>query len=237
MTASAAAVNSPGTAMSLLHDATSIGLATAGWILLLPALAAALACVRRGFLPRGAAEHAWLGGAVLVAVLWTVQIRAGGAPAFGMLGAALYALVFGWARGLLGLAAALVLNTALNDGSWINLGLNGVLLAVLPASLASAMRWQVERRLPRNPFVFMIGNGMFASLAATALTRLAIVAVCLAAAPFRATVTLGEYVAATMLLAWSEALLSGMVLTALVVFLPAVVLTLPRDVDAPARSG
>jgi uncharacterized membrane protein len=221
--------------MNLLQDATPIGLAAAGWVLLAPALAAALFCVRRGFLPRGAAEHAWLGGAVLVAALWTVQVRAGGAPAFGMLGAALYALVFGWARGLLGLAAALVLHTAMHDGSWLNLGLNGVLLAVLPSSLVSTMRRQVERRLPHNPFVFMIGNGMFATLAATALTRLAIVAACLVAAPFHATVTLGEYVTATMLLAWSEALVSGMVLSALVVFLPAVVLTFPRDVDAHAR--
>jgi uncharacterized membrane protein len=221
--------------MNLLHDTTTIGLAAAGWALLAPALAAALLAVRRGFLPGGASEHAWLGGAVLVAILWTLQVHAGGAPAFGMLGAALYALVFGYARGLLGLLAALVLHTALNDGSWLNLGLNGVLLAALPSALVTVMRQQVERHLPRNPFVFMIGNGMFSTLAATVLTRLAIVAACLAAEPFRAGVTLGEYVAATMLLAWSEALVSGMVLSALVVFLPQVVLTFRDDLHAPRR--
>jgi uncharacterized membrane protein len=170
-----------------------------------------------------------------IAMLWTLQIRAGGAPAFGMLGAGLYAMVFGCARGLLGLVLALVLHTALYQGSWLNLGLNAVLLAVLPAVCSTWLRGQVERRLPHDPFVFMIGNGMFSTLGATVVARVAIVAACLLSEPFHAGFSLGEYIGATLLLAWSEAIVSGMLLSALVVFLPQVVLTYRADLYAPKR--
>jgi len=221
--------------MNLVHDSAPVFLALAGWALLAPALILAVAAVRRDFLPRGLAEHAWLGGAVLMALLWTLQVSAGGAPAFGMLGAALYALVFGYSRGLLGLLLALVLHDALDGGAWLNLGLNGILMAVLPSALVTVLRRLIERHLPHDPFVFMIGNGLFATLAVTVLTRLAIVGACLLAGPFHANVTLGEYLGATMLMAWSEALVSGMLLTALVVFLPQIVLTYRADVYAARR--
>ena len=221
--------------MNLLQQDAPIALALAGWLALAPVLALALRSLRQGFLPSGLLEHAWLGGAVAIAMLWTLQIKAGGAPAFGMLGAGLYALVFGCSRGLIGLVMALLLHTALYQGSWLNLGLNAVLLAVLPAAAATGLRQQVERRLPHDPFVFMIGNGMFSTLGATVLARMAIVGACLIAEPFHAGFSLGEYVGATLLLAWSEAIVSGMVLSALVVFLPQVVLTFRADLYAPKR--
>jgi uncharacterized membrane protein len=97
------------------------------------------------------------------------------------------------------------------------------------------LRQQVERRLPHNPFVFMIGNGMFSILGATAVARLAIAGVSLLAGPVRATDTLGAYLGAAMLLTWSEAIVSGMLLSALVVFLPEVVLTFREDLYARRR--
>jgi uncharacterized membrane protein len=211
--------------MNLIRDNAPLWLALAGWLALAPAAALALAAVRRGFIPRGIAEHAWLGGAVALSMLWRLHVEVGGAPAFGMIGAALYALVFGCARGLLGLLLALVLHVALNGGSWLNLGLNGLLLAALPAASVTLLRLRIERHLPANPFVFMIGNGMFATLLATAATHLAIAAACLLARPYRGSLPSGDYLLATLLMSWSEALVSGMLLSALVVFLPQVVLT------------
>jgi uncharacterized membrane protein len=221
--------------MSLPHGIAPFELAAAGWVMFVPALAAALRAVRRSFLRPGIVEHAWLGGAVFVALLWMLQFRVGGGPAFGMLGSGLYALVFGYSRGLLGLTVAVALHAASGGGSWLNLGIDGLLLAVVPSGIATVVREQIERRLPRNPFVFMIGNGMFSTLAATALTRLALIAASSLAGPPRPTVTLGEYLGATMLLAWSEAIVSGMLLSALVVFLPEVVLTYREELYAQRR--
>lgn len=210
-------------------------LAAVGWALFVLALAAAAQVVRRGFMRSDAAEHAWLGGAVFVALLWMLQVRVAGTPAFGMLGCALYALVFGYSRALLGLTLAVLLHAVMTGGSWVNLGLEGLLLAVVPSAAATVLREQIERRLPRNPFVFMIGNGMFSTLAATALTRLALIAATWPVGPPHPAVALGAYLGATMLMAWSEAIVSGMLLSALVVFRPELVLTYREELYSRSR--
>jgi len=221
--------------MNLQQDIAPFWVDAAAWAVLAPALIGAWRAVRGSFLRPGIAEHVWLGGAVVVASLWMLQIRVGGGPAFGMLGSGLYALVFGYSRGLLGLMLALVLHTALAGGAWPNLGLNGLLLAVVPSAIATLLRRQIERYLPHNPFVFMICNGMFATLGATVLTRIALIAVSQAVDPLRPTFALGSYLGATMLLAWSEAIVSGMLLSALVVFLPEVVLTYREELYVRPR--
>ncbi len=221
--------------MNLQQDIAPFWVDAAAWAALAPALIGALRAVRGSFLRPGIAEHVWLGGAVVVASLWMLQISVGGGPAFGMLGSGLYALVFGYSRGLLGLMLAVVLHTALAGGAWPNLGLNGLLLAVVPAATATLLRRQIERHLPHNPFVFMICNGMFATLGATVLTRIALIGVSQAVEPLRTTLALGSYLGATMLLAWSEAIVSGMLFSALVVFLPEVVLTDREEVYVRPR--
>ncbi len=220
--------------MNLLHASISLDLALLGWLLLVPVVVLALRDVRGGFLAEGAQQHAWLAGLVCVALLWTVPVKLGDGPAFGMLGAALYALLFGRARAVLGLLGALLLHTWLVNGAWANVGLNGLLFAVLPALIASSLQRALERWLPKNVFVFIIGNGMFVTLAATAVTSLVLLtlSINIATAP---TTDYGDYVGYSLLLAWGEALLSGMIFSALVIFMPQVVLTYREDSYLPRR--
>jgi uncharacterized membrane protein len=190
--------------------------------------------VRRQFLPSPLAQHAWLGAIVATAFLWELHVRSPAGLDFGLLGGALFTLVFGRARAILGLLAALALHTVMTGGSWLNLGINGTLLAVIPACTASLLQRLIERWLPRNIFVFIIGNGLFVTMAATALAS----ALLLAAAstgPQAALRQLDEHIAYSLLLAWGEALLSGMIFSALVVFLPHVVLTYRQDTYLPPR--
>jgi len=220
--------------MTLLqaHAALDPPPALLAWLLFLPALAASLLVLRRRFLPEGSQQHAWLAGVVGVALLWLLQVRTGDGLHFGMFGAALFALVFGRARAIVGLTAALALYTGMTAGAWINFGINGLLLAVLPALTAGALQRLIERRLPKNVFVFIIGNGMFVTLAATALTSLVMLLACLPAAPAAAG-KLSEYASYSLLLAWGEALVSGMIFSALVIFWPAVVMTYREDSYLP----
>jgi uncharacterized membrane protein len=154
-----------------------------------------------------------------------------------MLGAGLYVLVFGRARGLLGLALALLLHTACTHGAWANLGLNGVLFAVVPALVASSCQRAIERWLPRNLFVFIIGNGMFTCLGSAALTGLLMLLAAAATDPNWAQIRLAQYLGPLLLLAWSEAIVSGMFFSALVVFRPELVLTYEQDRYLPRRRG
>lgn len=219
--------------MNLLHVTAPPPLLVLGWCVAVPAAMLALRDVRASFLPTSHSQHAWLAAVVTTSMLWVLHVRSPVGLDFGLLGSALFTLVFGRARAVLGLLAALVLYTALDDGAWINLGLNATMLAVLPAWLASTLQQQIERRLPHNLFVFIIGNGLFVTLIATACTGIVILLV--SALKAAAASGLGDHVAYALLLAWGEALMSGMLFSALVVFLPELVLTYRQDLYLPRR--
>lgn len=202
------------------------------WVLLLPLALQSLLRIRSDTALHGAQQHLWLAGAVLLASLWTLQARFDEGTAFGLLGVALYSLIFGchWAR--VGLLLAVALYTALGSGSWVNFGINGLLLSVMPSLLASSLQRQIERRLPKNVFIFMIGHGMFVALAVTAVTSTLLVA---ASWLLRPGPPHADQLAYALLLAWGEALASGMLFSALVIFGPHLVLTYRQDLYLPPR--
>jgi uncharacterized membrane protein len=216
--------------MNLLHAAVPLPLALLGWLLLMPAMIWALRECWGRFLPEGGQQHAWLAGLVAIAFLWTLQVKTGDGLAFGMLGAALYALLFGRGRAFVGLLLALALHTALAEGAWRNLGLNALLFALLPALVASSLQRLLETRLPSNVFIFIIGNGLFVTAATTAVTSIALLllSMAVAAAP-SASLHLSDYVGYSLLLAWGEAIVSGMIFSSLVIFRPRLVLTYSED--------
>jgi uncharacterized membrane protein len=221
--------------MTLLNAPLASELAWLGWVLLAPFVLVALRAVRHGFLPDGGQQHAWLAGLVCVAFLWTLQVKLGNGPGFGMLGAALYVLLFGAARGMLGLLLALVLHHGLTDGPWFALGASGLFYAVLPALLTAGLQQVLARWLPKNLFIFIIGNGLFVTLAATAITSIALLLCSRAVASAPSAEPLGDYIGYALLLAWGEALVSGMIFSALVIFTPGIVRTYRQDTYLPPR--
>ena len=218
--------------MYLLHASFPTDWAILAWLVLLPFALLSLVRLRAGAALHGAQQHLWLAGVVLLAWLWTLQVRFAGGAAFGLLGVAFYSLLFGchWAR--LGLLVAVALHTILGGGSWLSFGINGLLLAVVPTLLTSALQRQIERRLPKNVFIFMIGHGMFVTLAVTVATSTLLVAVSWLLRPGPADV---DQLAYALLLAWGEALASGMLFSALVIFGPHLVLTYRQDLYLPPR--
>jgi uncharacterized membrane protein len=201
--------------MNLLQDTAPLALVILGWLVVIPCAAWSLIAVRRQFLPSPLAQHAWLGAVVATAFLWQLHVRSPVGLDFGLL-------------------AALALHTVMGDGSWLNFGISGTLLAVVPAFAASALQRLIERWLPRNIFVFIIGNGLFVTMAVTALASALLLAA--AATGTHAVLRqLDEHIAYALLLAWGEALASGMVFSALVVFLPQAVLTYRQDTYLPPR--
>ncbi len=218
--------------MRLLLAPLPFAWATLGWLLLAPLVARSALRLRSGRALQGAQQHLWLAGVVLLSWMWTLQAHAAGAAPFGLLGAAFYALIFGRDRARLGLLAAVALHTAFGGGNWANVGAAGLLLAVVPTAIVAVLQRFLERRLPRNLFVFMIGNGMFVTLAATAATSLLLVAAHWVRQPAAASLDQAAY---ALLLAWGEALATGMLFSALVVFAPYLVLTYRQDLYLPPR--
>jgi uncharacterized membrane protein len=222
--------------MVLLEHSAPIALALGGWLVMLPFVWIAVQRVRAfGILPQeSAAQHGLLAGVVIIAVIWTLQIPSPLGIKFGLIGSALFAVVFGYSRALLGLIAAITVHTLIVGGSWLNFGINTLLLAVLPVTLAVTLQQAVARLLPHNIFVFIFGNGLFVTLVVTALAGVLLVTT--------AAVTLGtglrmatDHFVGVLLLAWGEALMSGVIFTSLVIFLPRMVLTYDQDVYLPPQ--
>ena len=214
-------------------------LAAPGWALFAVLVALALRralhpAVRREFLPQSIQQHAWLAGIVILGVLWSLRIRVGGGLHLSMIGVSLYALVFGYERALLGAAVALLGLTALTQGAWREVGTTGLLLVAAPARIATALQRLLAARLPRNLFVFIIGNGLFGTLIASGGAGAALLALQMATAA-TAFPNAGEIFGYALLLAWGEALASGMVFSALVIYLPQVVMTYAQDEYLPPR--
>ena len=218
--------------MSLLHTEAPTALLVCGWLIVLLALIRSAWALRNRFLPTATLQHGWFASIVGIALLWSLHVHSPTGLDFGLLGSALFALVFGRERATLGLLAAVALYTLLDGGEWRNIGINGLALAVAPAWLATALQRQIERRMPRNLFVFIIGNGLFVTLVATACASLLIVGVSLVESAGQARL-LGDHLAYSLLLAWGEAVISGMLFSALVVFAPRAVLTYRQDLYLP----
>lgn len=225
--------------MGSTHMHLPIVWAVSGWAVLLALATHAFVrtlhpAVRRAFLPQSIQQHAWLAGIVCLGVLWSLQIKTGAGLHLSMIGVSLYALVFGYARALLGAAVALIGQAALSDGMWPDLGMTGVLVAALPAAIASTLQQVLRARLPRHLFVFIIGNGLFATLIASGCASVAYLALQFAASSAEIA-NAAEMIGYALLLAWGEALASGMVFSSLVIFLPQVVMTYRQDDYLPRR--
>lgn len=218
--------------MELLYRPLTLGPALAGWLVLLPFALLALRALPALARASGGQQHAFALAAVACAFLWSLQIEGGGTR-FAMFGSALVALVCGRDRAILALLLALAAHTAFAGGAWRNFGLNGALLALLPVAVVATAQRLIEAHLPRNLFVFIIGCGLGASLLAAALTGLAVQAVAVTwLAPSAART---DTVAYALLLAWAEALVSGMIFSSLVIFRPDAVATYRRDLYLPTR--
>ena len=162
---------------------------------------------------------------VAVLVLWQLRALTVDGIALHLLGAALLQLVFGWRLALLGLGALIAGHTANGAGGWLALGLNGVLLAVLPVMLSHLLSREVSRRAPGNPFAYIF----IAGFAGGALTMMAVIAgstaLLLGVGTTAADRVLDQYALSGVLLVFPEAFVTGTILAWLAMFYPCAVAT------------
>ncbi|HVB49981.1 MAG TPA: energy-coupling factor ABC transporter permease [Burkholderiales bacterium] len=100
----------------------------------------------------------WLATWALVAALWPV--RAGVDPGFmpHLVGAAALYLMIGASLAIAGIGLVALVAAALGAGGW-----QVLLDGALPVGVVHLARRALERRVPPNPFVYIIGIAYFAS--------------------------------------------------------------------------
>lgn len=205
-----------------------------GWAAALLLLAGGLRSVAKDLRQRHSRNaqllNPWLGSIVALIVLWQLEIRTEQGLILHLLGSALFCLMFGPARALIGLLLVMLAVTANGHGQWSMIGPNLVANAALPIAIIFLWTWIVRRCLPNHLFVFIFGNGFFGVAVTFFLTGLGLMLLVLTGS--EQPILVGRFVdgwlPSVFLLSFSEAWLSGMVLTLLVIYRPEWVVSFER---------
>lgn len=163
-----------------------------------------------------------LGATVAVLALW--QIRTGIRPGLGfhLYGMAALTLMFGFWRASFAGVLILLANAIFGRGSWDALGIDTLLLAVLPAAVSWNVHRLLERWLPTHFFVYVLGNGFFGAALSVVAIGLAVTAVMAQSGTYTLDYLLVHYTPyATLLISWAEAFSTGMAVTVMAVYKPA----------------
>lgn len=165
-------------------------------------------------------QHAFLATIVVLIGFW--HLCAGVKPGLSLhlLGASVFTLCFGWALAFIGLSIVLLAITSNGLAGWSALAANALLMAGVGVGTSHLIHWLVGRALPQNLFVFIFCNGFFASALAVVAVGVVSSATLALASVYPLDYLMGEYLPYFVLLAFSEAWLSGMLTTLLAVYRP-----------------
>ena len=193
----------------------------------LPLLAAWLWCAKTAPWKRladSAQLNVWLGTVVLLVLVWSM--KAGVKPGLNLhlLGATMFALMFGRQLAIVGLSvvlAGVTLNGELQGHEgWLAYGLNALVLAVFPVLLADAIRRGMERFMPANFIVYVFVAAFFGAAVVVVATGLLASAILWLAGVYPAALILHDYLPYYALLGFAEAWINGGAITVMVVYAP-----------------
>jgi uncharacterized membrane protein len=162
----------------------------------------------------------FLGMSVALMVMW--QIRTGVRPglSFHLLGASLATLMFGFWRGWLAASLAALAAAITGKASLAGLGLESLIFCAVPAAVTHQLYRLVDRKLPNHFFIYVLANGFFGVALAVGVTALVSTAVMAMSAAYELAYLMEHYTPYFILLAWSEAVTTGMGATLMAVYRP-----------------
>ena len=129
-------------------------------------------------------------------------------------------LILGWPLAVVAGVLASVCTAAVHLQPWTDVAYEALLLGAVPASLSALALWIVERFLPKNPFVFILGVSFFGAIMAAALTRVLVAGYLILAGAGDPAAVLGQTRTILLLTSFPEGVINGIAVTTLVVFRP-----------------
>lgn len=174
-------------------------------------------------------QHLFFGASIAIMCLWL--IRAGITPGLGvhLLGISALTLLLGWQLAIVGAMAALVGSAVMGHEEWISLGLNGVLLVIIPVLVTHAVWRFTNRFLPPNLFIYILGCGFFGAGMATIAARLSVGGLLFAGGVLDWNATGAEYLPISLLTLFPESFINGIVIAAIAAYRPEWLATLDAE--------
>lgn len=161
----------------------------------------------------------FLGATVAVLALWL--IKAGIKPGlnFHLLGATALTLMFRPLFALFSLALVIAAIT-LWQGEYGAFAANLLIMGAVPVAVSWAIFRYVDRRLPNHLFIYIFLNAFFGAAVAIASVGLVSTGFAALSGSYSLHYLLQDYLPYYLLMAWSEAFTTGMIVTLLVVYRP-----------------
>ena len=164
--------------------------------------------------------HVLAGTVVVLALLWSMQAGVQPGLNFHLVGATVMVLAFGPYLALLGLTLVLAAVTFNGAAAWSGFALNVLVMAIVPVLVAHGIFRAADRYLPNHLFVYLFVPAFLgAALAVLAIGATATLFL-FAAGVYGGDYLMSEYLPYFLLLAFSEAWISGMAMTLMVVYRP-----------------
>ncbi|MDH1262328.1 energy-coupling factor ABC transporter permease [Pseudomonas sp. GD03944] len=165
-------------------------------------------------------QHLLFGTAFALFLLWLVRRDFESGLSYHFIGMTAVTLLLDWPLAILAGVAAQLGLLALGRQELAALGVNGLLLVLIPVAVTELCALRVEKAQPRNLFVYIFFCGFFpAALAALACILLGL-GVLWFDGLFPMPPWLEDFVGYLWLVIFPEAFINGMLVTALVVFYP-----------------
>ena len=166
------------------------------------------------------AQNVLLAATVIVLLVWQFGASLGGGITFHFLLMTTMTLMFGPQFALLGMSLALLGVTFESDLGYWALGLNAILMGVIPIFITWWMARWAFHKLDHNIFVYVFFNA-FLSAAIGVVVSLSLAATVLYVADVQTAETLKQsFLPFVPLMATPEGFLNGMLMTAFVLFKP-----------------
>ena len=174
----------------------------------------------RLFLAVSSRQHLFLAVCILLVLLWGMRAEVGPGLSIHFLGMTAFCLMFGWPLALLGGAVVMAGYSFIGQAGWSALGVNTLMTAAIPVLIAHATLIFSRRYMAPNFFVYIFIPGFFgAALGVLASVGLG-AGLLVVAGVYDATHLWHDYLPYLPLVMLPEAVLNGMVLTALVATKP-----------------
>lgn len=169
--------------------------------------------------------NVWLGMVVLLTLVWSLKAGVQPGLAFHLIGATIFTLSFGARLAFIGLSVVSA-GVCLNAGEGaLSYAANTLLVGGVGVLISHLLFWLFSSVLPRHFFVYIFVNSFLAAALTTVGVGFVVTMVLGLAKIYAWGYLFGEYFPYFLLLAFSEAWLSGMVMTLFVVYRPDWVIT------------
>lgn len=165
-------------------------------------------------------QHLLFGTILGVFLLWLVRRDFDSGVSFHFIGMTVVTLLLDWPLALLGGLLAQFGLIVLGRQDLLALGVNGILLVVLPVLITEACALLVERAQPRNLFVYIFCCGFFPAALSALVCVLAGLGLLALDGRFAMPPWLDDFIGYLWLVTFPEAFINGTLVTALVVFCP-----------------